>query len=212
MGQYDLEVTTFQLAVLFAWNQRPKERISFENLKLATELPDAELRRTLWVRMWWWRPGVCNQWYSKNWVSGTYRTVWQMFSVYTHSLWLPSPSWSARYCPTSPQSPLQKTFLMPHSSMSTKTSLWCKHLLLFLTYEVSEMQRLHTFQSSSITTMCQSEGQPLTEHVRLHSPEKMAKPRSGGRLTLLAGCSSQQIGCEKRKMRVLSSWGYWGHR
>uniref|UniRef100_A0A8C0YPI4 Cullin-5 n=1 Tax=Cyprinus carpio carpio TaxID=630221 RepID=A0A8C0YPI4_CYPCA len=48
VGQYDLEVTTFQLAVLFAWNQRPKERISFENLKLATELPDAELRRTLW--------------------------------------------------------------------------------------------------------------------------------------------------------------------
>lgn len=49
VGQYDLEVTTFQLAVLFAWNQRPRERISFENLKLATELPDAELRRTLWV-------------------------------------------------------------------------------------------------------------------------------------------------------------------
>jgi len=48
-GHYDLEVTTFQLAVLFAWNQRPRERISFENLKLATELPDAELRRTLWV-------------------------------------------------------------------------------------------------------------------------------------------------------------------
>lgn len=50
VGQYDLEVTTFQLAVLFAWNQRPREKISFENLKLATELPDAELRRTLWVR------------------------------------------------------------------------------------------------------------------------------------------------------------------
>uniref|UniRef100_A0A8C5DY55 Cullin-5 n=1 Tax=Gouania willdenowi TaxID=441366 RepID=A0A8C5DY55_GOUWI len=48
VGQYDVEVTTFQLAVLFAWNQRPRERISFENLKLATELPDAELRRTLW--------------------------------------------------------------------------------------------------------------------------------------------------------------------
>uniref|UniRef100_A0A8C2WJB3 Cullin-5 n=1 Tax=Cyclopterus lumpus TaxID=8103 RepID=A0A8C2WJB3_CYCLU len=48
VGQYDLEVTTFQLAVLFAWNQRPRERISFENLKLASELPDAELRRTLW--------------------------------------------------------------------------------------------------------------------------------------------------------------------
>uniref|UniRef100_UPI00358EEC98 cullin-5 isoform X1 n=1 Tax=Myxine glutinosa TaxID=7769 RepID=UPI00358EEC98 len=48
VGQFDLEVTTFQLAILFAWNQRPHEKISFENLKLATELPDAELRRTLW--------------------------------------------------------------------------------------------------------------------------------------------------------------------
>lgn len=37
------------MAVLFAWNQRTFDRISFENLKLATELPDAELRRTLWV-------------------------------------------------------------------------------------------------------------------------------------------------------------------
>ena len=77
------EITTFQMAVLFAWNQRPKEQISFENLRLATgnfltcgcisltleyredladsvtignhqicaflaELPDSELRRTLW--------------------------------------------------------------------------------------------------------------------------------------------------------------------
>ncbi|XP_064628678.1 cullin-5-like isoform X2 [Lineus longissimus] len=47
-GRYDLEVTTFQMAVLFSWNERPKDRISFENLKLATGLPDAELRRTLW--------------------------------------------------------------------------------------------------------------------------------------------------------------------
>jgi len=48
VGKYDLEITTFQMAVLFAWNQRPKEQISFENLRLATELPDSELRRTLW--------------------------------------------------------------------------------------------------------------------------------------------------------------------
>lgn len=47
-GQYDLEVTTFQLSVLFTWNQRPREAISFENLKLATQLPEAELRKTLW--------------------------------------------------------------------------------------------------------------------------------------------------------------------
>lgn len=43
-----MDVTTFQMAVMFAWNERPNERISFENLLLATELPDAELRRTLW--------------------------------------------------------------------------------------------------------------------------------------------------------------------
>ncbi|KAK5650219.1 hypothetical protein RI129_001248 [Pyrocoelia pectoralis] len=48
VGRFDLDVTTFQMAVLFAWNQRPFERISYENLRLATELPDAELRRTLW--------------------------------------------------------------------------------------------------------------------------------------------------------------------
>lgn len=48
VGRFDLDVTTFQMAVLFAWNQRPQERISYENLRLATELPDGELRRTLW--------------------------------------------------------------------------------------------------------------------------------------------------------------------
>ncbi|XP_019847093.1 cullin-5 [Bactrocera dorsalis] len=47
-GRYDLDVTTFQMAVLFAWNQRPHDKISYENLRLATELPDPELRRTLW--------------------------------------------------------------------------------------------------------------------------------------------------------------------
>lgn len=48
VGRFDLDVTTFQMAVLFAWNQRPMEKISYENLRLATELPDPELRRTLW--------------------------------------------------------------------------------------------------------------------------------------------------------------------
>ncbi|XP_034940413.1 cullin-5 isoform X2 [Chelonus insularis] len=48
VGRFDVDVTTFQMAVLFAWNQRPMERISYENLRLATELPDPELRRTLW--------------------------------------------------------------------------------------------------------------------------------------------------------------------
>ena len=32
-GRFDLEVTTFQMAVLFSWNERPHERISFENLR-----------------------------------------------------------------------------------------------------------------------------------------------------------------------------------
>lgn len=48
VGRFDLDVTTFQMAVLFAWNQRPLEKITYENLRLATELPDGELRRTLW--------------------------------------------------------------------------------------------------------------------------------------------------------------------
>ena len=33
MGRYDLEVTTFQMAVLFTWNQRPEDSISFESLR-----------------------------------------------------------------------------------------------------------------------------------------------------------------------------------
>nr|CAD7444691.1 unnamed protein product [Timema bartmani] len=48
IGRFDVDVTTFQMAVLFAWNQRPLEKIPYENLRLATELPDPELRRTLW--------------------------------------------------------------------------------------------------------------------------------------------------------------------
>lgn len=40
-GRFDVDVTTFQMAVLFAWNQRPFERVSYENLRLATELPGA---------------------------------------------------------------------------------------------------------------------------------------------------------------------------
>lgn len=33
VGKYELEVTTFQMAVLFAWNQRQEDRISFESLR-----------------------------------------------------------------------------------------------------------------------------------------------------------------------------------
>lgn len=39
------------MTVLFAWTNRASEKISYESLKLATELPDNELRRTLWVYM-----------------------------------------------------------------------------------------------------------------------------------------------------------------
>ncbi|KAL3882595.1 hypothetical protein ACJMK2_028922 [Sinanodonta woodiana] len=48
IGKFDLEVTTFQMGVLFAWNQRPKDKVTYESLRLATELPDTELRKTLW--------------------------------------------------------------------------------------------------------------------------------------------------------------------
>ena len=33
IGKFDLEVTAFQMAVLFAWNQRPEERLSFEDIR-----------------------------------------------------------------------------------------------------------------------------------------------------------------------------------
>uniref|UniRef100_A0A1I7SBJ6 Cullin-5 n=1 Tax=Bursaphelenchus xylophilus TaxID=6326 RepID=A0A1I7SBJ6_BURXY len=46
-GKYDLEVSTHQMAVLFIWNDRPKEKLSFETIRLATELSDTDLRRTL---------------------------------------------------------------------------------------------------------------------------------------------------------------------
>ena len=47
-GRFDLEITTFQMAALFCWENRREDRLSLENLRLATELPDAELRKTLW--------------------------------------------------------------------------------------------------------------------------------------------------------------------
>jgi len=47
-GKFELEVTTFQMAVLFAWTNRASDKLSYESLRLATELPDNELRRTLW--------------------------------------------------------------------------------------------------------------------------------------------------------------------
>lgn len=48
IGTYDIDVTTFQMAVLFCWENRRHEKLTLENLRLATELPETELRRTLW--------------------------------------------------------------------------------------------------------------------------------------------------------------------
>ncbi|XP_063241270.1 cullin-5 isoform X2 [Bacillus rossius redtenbacheri] len=59
IGRFDVDVTTFQMAVLFAWNQRPHEKIPYENLRLATELPDPELRRTLWALLCF----ICSHWW-----------------------------------------------------------------------------------------------------------------------------------------------------
>ena len=47
-GKYDLEVTTFQMAVLFSWNKRREDALSFQDLQLSTELGDSDLRRTMW--------------------------------------------------------------------------------------------------------------------------------------------------------------------
>lgn len=48
LGKFELEITTFQMAVLFAWTNRATEKLTYDSLRLATELPDIELRRTLW--------------------------------------------------------------------------------------------------------------------------------------------------------------------
>lgn len=37
------------MAVLFAWNERPDAVLSFESLRLSTNLSDLELNRTLFV-------------------------------------------------------------------------------------------------------------------------------------------------------------------
>ena len=49
VGEFQLEVTTFQMAILFMWNDIATEKISFESLRLSTELPENELKRALSV-------------------------------------------------------------------------------------------------------------------------------------------------------------------
>merc|ERR1719450_1689967 len=48
IGRFDLDVTAFQMAILYCWDKRKTERLNLENLRLATELPDIELKRNLW--------------------------------------------------------------------------------------------------------------------------------------------------------------------
>lgn len=48
-GDYDLDVTSYQLCVLQVWSQNPENRITFEALMIYTNLPNLDLRRTLWV-------------------------------------------------------------------------------------------------------------------------------------------------------------------
>lgn len=51
VGQYNIKVTALQMIVLFVWNPRPKDKISLEDLRLATGLSDSDLRSVLWVTM-----------------------------------------------------------------------------------------------------------------------------------------------------------------
>nr|CAD2165335.1 unnamed protein product [Meloidogyne enterolobii] len=47
IGKFELEVTTQQMAVLFCWNDRPMDRLTFDSIRLATELSETELIKTL---------------------------------------------------------------------------------------------------------------------------------------------------------------------
>lgn len=49
-GKFDIDVTTFQMAILFSWNSRPFDRLSLESLQMATGLALGDLKRNLWVR------------------------------------------------------------------------------------------------------------------------------------------------------------------
>ena len=48
VGCYDLELSAHQMAVLFAWNEKPKGKVTFDTLQNVTNLSTEELRRTLW--------------------------------------------------------------------------------------------------------------------------------------------------------------------
>lgn len=48
-GRFELEVTVYQLVVLYAWSRRFDQRLSLDSLLTATGLQENELRRTLWT-------------------------------------------------------------------------------------------------------------------------------------------------------------------
>ncbi|KAJ6215897.1 hypothetical protein RDWZM_010397 [Blomia tropicalis] len=47
-GCYDFEATCYQISILFCWNDRPNSELSLDSLSLSTQLPNLELKRTLW--------------------------------------------------------------------------------------------------------------------------------------------------------------------
>uniref|UniRef100_A0AC35UFL0 CULLIN_2 domain-containing protein n=1 Tax=Rhabditophanes sp. KR3021 TaxID=114890 RepID=A0AC35UFL0_9BILA len=46
-GKYDLDLSAFQITVINAFQQKPREQLSLDSLKIATKLPINELARTL---------------------------------------------------------------------------------------------------------------------------------------------------------------------
>lgn len=50
-GKYDLDATTFQIAILFLWNDRRDAKLTLDEIRTRTDLPDLELRKTLQVRL-----------------------------------------------------------------------------------------------------------------------------------------------------------------
>uniref|UniRef100_A0A7E4ZYY5 Cullin-5 n=1 Tax=Panagrellus redivivus TaxID=6233 RepID=A0A7E4ZYY5_PANRE len=46
-GKYDFEVSSMQLSVLHCFNDRPTEKLTYDSLRLATELVEQDLNRTL---------------------------------------------------------------------------------------------------------------------------------------------------------------------
>lgn len=46
-GSFELKVNAYQMALLLFWNEKPNEKVPFEALRLATNLTETNLIRTL---------------------------------------------------------------------------------------------------------------------------------------------------------------------